>query len=334
MTSKVNSTDNKLNLAQKFFGTIKNQPNLALRQIILSLLLLTSTYGQCDKTKCDTGCCNAFDQCAIFKSDCKVSQYQCIANFCKHRCCKAGGLACGEFVDCAGFGKVAVVGGLMIAFYLLFTIIVICGHSKKLKQIRKNKYVLTNVVHPMPHDGRNAKVFESKFLENNLLAHGKNNHSAKSQTDNASDADSGLSGSHRSSWREKNEEDFSGSRLERALDEGLVVFKQTNLTAQKNWHVGIGQVILSNRELKKSAEGDTPVSGMEKDQETPFKKTSGHLSNRHEPFSPKTLTPGDEKDGGGSRHWKEFKKQKSGVQRRGRRYQKPDPKSNSDVKNE
>jgi hypothetical protein len=313
MTNKIISTDNKRNLTQKFFGTIKNQPNLALRQIILSLLLLTSTYGQCDKTKCDTGCCNAFDQCAIFKSDCEVSKYQCIANFCKHGCCKAGGLACGEFVDCDGFGNVTVVGGLM------FTIIVICGHSKKLKQIRKNKYVLTNVVHPMPPDGRNGKVRESKFLENNLLAHGKNNYIAKSQTDNASDGDSGLSGSHRSSWREKNEGDLSGSRHERALDEGLVVFKQTNMAARNNWHVGIGQVILSNRELKKFPEIGTPVSSKEEDQETPFKKTSGYLSNRHEPFSPNTVNAGDQKDRGGSRKWTEFKKQDTGVQRKGRR---------------
>ena len=184
---------------QKNFGPIKNQPNLVIRVIIISLLLLTPTYGKCEKTKCDTGCCNAFDQCAISKSDCDGSKYQCIANFCKHGCCKAGGLACGEFVDCDGFGNVRIVGGLTITIYLLFILIVICGHIKKLEQIRKNKYVLTNVVHPMPDGGRHGKVRSSKYLENNLLGNGKNNYSAKSQTDNASDSDSGLSGSHRSS---------------------------------------------------------------------------------------------------------------------------------------
>lgn len=209
----------------------------------------------------------------------------------------------------------------------MFTIIVICGHAKKMKQIRKNKYVMTNVVHPITTDIKKGKVSSSKSLDKNLLVHAKKDASSKSETDKGSHSESRVSSSRNADSQDRSiEENIDSVRERSGQDSGRVVFEKINLDARDKWTGSIEHVIVENRNLKgkleESQEGsgrDIPQVNLEipGDREVPARFGRGETYKKPLEFGGKVPSPG-KRERGSPQKWVE-NKDLSVVQRRGRR---------------
>ncbi len=120
--------------------------------IFFIFTLQKNVISVCEPENCSIGCCNLFDQCAYHIDECSVQKATCNKNMCEHRCCKNN--QCGNFTDCGGFVVVNRVMCIYVMLYVLFVLLIIFNHMKKIRkqlEVRKensgnknsNKKVIT-----------------------------------------------------------------------------------------------------------------------------------------------------------------------------------------------